>query len=176
MKLKLAVPTIHPYATGFTLLELMIAIGIVGILLGLAVPSFTDIMRRNQITAQTNSLVSSLALARSEAIKRGVSITICPRTGSTCTGSTNWSAGWQVIDDRNGDGDVDDEDTLLQVSPTAPQGIVVTGDASTLVFQRTGEAAAKRIFNVSKSGCGALEKREVTVELTGRTHLTKKDC
>jgi type IV fimbrial biogenesis protein FimT len=59
------------YNTGFTLLELMITIAIAGILVGVAIPSFTSIITSNRLTAYANELVTALNLARNEAVKRG---------------------------------------------------------------------------------------------------------
>jgi type IV fimbrial biogenesis protein FimT len=83
----------HPkQASGFTLLELMIAIAVAGVLMALAVPSGTDIIRNNRLTTYTNELVTALNLARSEAVKRGQQVVV-RKTG------TNWENGWQVFVD-----------------------------------------------------------------------------
>ena len=55
---------------GFTLLELMVTVTVLGVLLGLAVPSFTAAMRNNRIVSQNNEFIGALNYARSEAIRR----------------------------------------------------------------------------------------------------------
>jgi len=75
---------------GFTLVELMMALAIGAILLTIGVPSFTQLIRSNRITAQTNEFVTSVNLARSEAIRRGVTINLLSG------GGTNWAGGWQL--------------------------------------------------------------------------------
>jgi type IV fimbrial biogenesis protein FimT len=86
--------------TGFTLIELMIVLLIGGILLGLAVPSFNDSLRRNRLTSEANNLITSFNLARSEAINRRSTVTVCPSSDqATCTGE-GWEEGWIVLDDN----------------------------------------------------------------------------
>jgi type IV fimbrial biogenesis protein FimT len=84
---------------GFTLIELMVAITVGGILLSLAVPAFSGFLHEDRNIGQVNSLVGSLNYARSEAVKRATpaGVTVCPSTdGQTCTG-TAWSSGWIVV-------------------------------------------------------------------------------
>ncbi|QKV57365.1 MAG: GspH/FimT family pseudopilin [Dechloromonas sp.] len=74
-------------ARGFTLIELLITFMIAAILAALAAPSFTSFIKNNRLTTTTNDLLADLALARSEAAKRGQQVTLCISTnGSSCTG------------------------------------------------------------------------------------------
>ena len=84
---------------GFTLVELLIAILVLSILLGLAVPAFRSLMQNDQQFVQTNNLILSLNAARSEAIKNDSALggQICSSSdGLTCTG-TPWNQGWFVL-------------------------------------------------------------------------------
>ncbi len=87
---------------GFNLLELMVAITVLGVLLGIGVPSFTQMMRTNRLAEQSNSLVAALSYARSEAVKRGFRVSACPGAGNACTGGTDWNAGILVFTDDTG--------------------------------------------------------------------------
>lgn len=86
--------------TGFTLIELMITVAIVGILLLVGLPSLKSTMQGNQLVAATNELLSALHVARSEAIKLNSRVSICPTSGggTLCAGS-DWSKGWVVFVD-----------------------------------------------------------------------------
>ena len=84
---------------GFTLLELMITLLIAGIILSIGVPSFRGVMQNQRMTSATNELVMSLNLAKSEAIKRVVYVSICKSSnGVTCgDAATSWRDGWIVF-------------------------------------------------------------------------------
>ncbi len=81
--------------SGFTIVELMITVSVASILLAVAVPSFNQLMVTNRLTTQANDFVSALNYARSEAIKRNTSVSLCrasSATATTCaTAAGNWS-------------------------------------------------------------------------------------
>lgn len=70
-------------ARGFTLVELMVALVVMAIVLGIGIPSFRNIMERNRAASQTNELLGALQMTRSEAIRRNA-------THRFCTSSTGW--------------------------------------------------------------------------------------
>lgn len=120
------------YNSGFTLPELMITIAIAGILLGVAIPSFTSIVASNRLTTHTNQLVTTLNLARSEAVKRGLRITICKSTdGATCVTTGDWSQGWIVFTDQNNNAAYNSAtETLLNAQGNAQGQITMTGNTN----------------------------------------------
>ena len=77
---------------GFTLIELMIAIALLGIIASLAAPSMANFAIRQRVSSQANELMLSLAFARAEAIKRNVQIRLLPVTNS----AEGWQDGWCV--------------------------------------------------------------------------------
>lgn len=89
---------------GFTLVELLIVLGVGSILLAIAVPGYGFLMNTSRLAAVTNDLVTALQLARSEAVKRGMRVTVC-KTGdagtvpSACDATANWHEGWLVFVD-----------------------------------------------------------------------------
>lgn len=62
---------------GFTLMELMLAIAVLGILTAVAVPSFTAMINRNRLTSQSNELLAAIQYARMEAIRTSAKVTFC---------------------------------------------------------------------------------------------------
>ena len=84
---------------GVTLIELMVTLSVIAILLTLTVTGFQSLTAHNRITAAANGLIAHLQLARSEAVTRGVPVTICPsRDGASCVDQNPsvWSAGYIV--------------------------------------------------------------------------------
>ncbi len=96
---------------GFTLIELIITVAVMAILMTLAAPSFQRILAKNRVEGLASELSAALNLARSEAIKRGATVTVCKSsntsaavtaTAPACDTSTTatWPDGWLVFVDR----------------------------------------------------------------------------
>lgn len=77
---------------GFTLIELMITVAILGVILGLAVPAMGDFAVRQRVSGQASELMLALAFARSEAVKQNSEIAVLPATNA----ATGWADGWCV--------------------------------------------------------------------------------
>jgi type IV fimbrial biogenesis protein FimT len=75
---------------GFTLTELMITLTVMAILLGVGIPSFRSFVDGQKLKSASYELMTTITIARSEAIKRNTSVTIAPVT----TGA--WASGWTV--------------------------------------------------------------------------------
>jgi type IV fimbrial biogenesis protein FimT len=83
----------------------MITLAIAGILAALAVPSFADLIKNNRMTTQYNEFLASLSIARSEAIKRAITVTVCKSNDqSTPACAGDWHDGWVVFVDNDADG------------------------------------------------------------------------
>lgn len=113
---------------GYTMLEVLMVIAIAAILVAVALPSMQDTISRNARDSIQLDLLTSLALARSQAVTLSVTTSVCHSANQTsCSNSTgsDWNDGWLVFSDFDGDGVLDsgDGDELLQVHPPA-NGIV----------------------------------------------------
>jgi len=90
---------------GFTLIELVMTIAILGILLTIGIPSFRELTTRNRITTQANEFMADIAHARAEAVRRNTRVTICKSNdGANCVTSANWQEGWIIFTDPSGYG------------------------------------------------------------------------
>ena len=152
---------------GFTLIELMITLAVLAVIIGIATPSFTATIRENQLTAISHELHAGLQFARSEAIKRRQTVTVCRRNadGTACANGADWAPGWLVI--SNG--------TVLKVWD-AVQGATLAGPQNGVSFQASGMSGASSTFLVSHSACSGQQRRQVAVAITGITTLSKVNC
>lgn len=105
------------YGRGFTLLELLIGIAILGITMAFAAPGFITLIANNRISGDTSDFVSALQLAKSESAARVNPVTICKRNtaGNACVAAGGWQQGWIVFSDNNGDGAVNAGEAVVLV-------------------------------------------------------------
>jgi len=83
--------------SGFTLLELLVALAIVGALLFLGAPGWGSFIAEQQLQERADALLHALDRARSEAIKRGGRVHVCPEASGACPGTpAAWEGGWTV--------------------------------------------------------------------------------
>ena len=108
--------------SGFSLIELIVVLGVVAIALGIGAPAFATLFANNRMTAAVNDLMTSLHAAHSEAIKRQVTVTLCSTADGNggCTNGGSLADGWTVFVDRNSDAIISDDDVVLQRHPALP--------------------------------------------------------
>jgi type IV fimbrial biogenesis protein FimT len=150
--------------SGFTIIELMITLLVGAILLGIAVPSFRNFVLDSRLTTEANSLVYSLNLARSEAVKRDGTVEVCASTNGTSCGGT-WADGWIVCTPAV------DCTTVLQTAGAIASGNTVAeqldSDATDLTFSANGQTGQSYRF-VFCDTRGVSVARDVEVNVIGR--------
>ncbi|MEP7246484.1 MAG: GspH/FimT family pseudopilin [Gammaproteobacteria bacterium] len=129
--------------TGFTLVEMMTVLAIVGTLLAIGVPSYNSITTSARMTSEVNGLLGDMQYARSEALRNGEAVSVCvSKDGTSCTGESDWRNGWIVFLNFNADDTVDGGDTLLRVQNPLPakDSVTATDDLGIVTFNRSGFA------------------------------------
>lgn len=161
---------------GFTLIELLIAIAVVAIVLSLGVPSFERLIERNQLTTNINKLVSTLNLARSEAIKRNQRVKICDSADFINCGAGNYELGWIVFVDENNDGNLDNPtEQLIQVYEALPSNFTInpnlTLGANDVSYQTNGRANRAGNFILCKNN-DVTKAKVIILDMNGRARIT----
>jgi type IV fimbrial biogenesis protein FimT len=155
----------HRSGGGFTVVELMIGIVVLGGLLALAAPNFNDATLSARLNGFANGLVASAQAARSEAIKQNATIRLCASAdGTTCDGS-DWKQGWIVLTEG---------DDVLQVHEALPDEFSVTeaGGADELSFLGAVVGTTPATLTVCRSTPVGSEERVVTISGTGSAYVT----
>ncbi|MFO1224796.1 MAG: GspH/FimT family pseudopilin [Burkholderiaceae bacterium] len=170
-------------ARGLTLIEMMVTVSVLIILLAVGVPSFRDLIDRNRIAAEVNSLISDLQFARSEAIRQGLPVIVCASSdGTGCSGNNTWHGGWIVFTDVDGSGTKGSaaaEPVMRQ--RTAFAGSDTLADASAgavtqLAFNREGFASlggGTVMLTLRTSPANSAQLRCVEINRIGRQVLHK---
>jgi len=141
-----------PSETGFTLLELLIAIAVMGVLMGLGVPAMREFIVNQRTTGAANQLLADLAYARTQAL-------VLQRPVRVSQAGAGWNDGWTVFSDTNTNGAVDGAgiivDEQYRQQDALPDGFNLTvadggGTALTDVwFSRLGAGTLELPGNVS---------------------------
>jgi type IV fimbrial biogenesis protein FimT len=177
---------VHRHCSGFTLIELMVTLAVAIILMASLVPAYTAVVQRNEVTSNINAFVGELKFARSEALKRGAVISLCPATtGSTScnTASSRWSPSVSgerlVFVDIDADGEFDGTDVLLKRVTTNSTTVAVSvvdpsPEPAFLRFSPNGLLTAAAA-SIQFSGAGGTQ-RCVSLTLTGRSTVASGGC
>jgi type IV fimbrial biogenesis protein FimT len=100
---------------GFTVLELLVTLGVAAILLLTAAPALQHFTWRQHMRAAVGNLHNDLLSARSEAVFQNVSVVACPGDPQAgCSDSSDWSHGWIVFTDFNGDRRRQQDETVVR--------------------------------------------------------------
>lgn len=169
---------------GVTLIELMVGLAIVAIIAALAAPSFDRSIRDSQIRAGADTLISAMALARVEAVRRGKYVTICPSAdGSTCSG-TDWTNGWLVFQDGAASvaaTPVIDADLRIKTFSALADSVSITSTPATLAYVRFNSMGSiangvAKTFRVNNTTCTQAIVRTISVSAMGHAAVEEGSC
>ncbi len=143
---------------GFSLIELMAVLVVVGMLLGVGVPAYNSLVEDNRLVTNINELSAAITYARSEAMKRGVPVRICIAKNADidaagCSNGSDWTGGWNVavvggaVLRRHAP--IVGGETLDELGSPANDGIITfdrlgfTGDSRTIASCNADDVAAR---------------------------------
>lgn len=111
---------------GFTLVEFVAAVSISAIVLGMAIPAFSNIINDTQLSTQTNEFAGYLNYARSAAIKYGERVQVCKSVDQQqCDNSSSWDDGWIIFVDSNMDRQRNNNEVVLQAATPTTDDITI---------------------------------------------------
>ena len=165
-----------PRARGLTLIEMLAVLFIAALVLTTAAPAMRDVMHRVQVGVAAGRLLSAINLARTEAVLRGMPITLCPAAigqggGAACTG--RFAEGW-VIAARAG------SDAVLHTFAGVPRGFSVRNSADTrdadraINFLPNGTSRSNQTLMVCPPPGSAVKPHAVVINIAGRARLQER--
>ena len=164
---------------GFTLVELMIAIALTGLLLSMAVPALDQFTTSARQTSGINDFVASMHMARSTAVTTNFRTTICPSSNGVACEAVAWDQGWIVFADRDSDQVVDNDETVIS-SAEAVRGLDIQSAefGQFLMYRPNGRAmTASAAGNAGQftvcDARGSDHAQVVIVDLSGRPRLSR---
>ena len=147
-------------ARGFTLVEMMTVVSILAVLLGIVAPSFSGFLASQQAKALTYDLTADLMLARNEALKRNVSVSIT-RDGA------GWEQGWTVATVATGE--------QLDHRNAAAQSVSISGAPASITFDTNGRVSAP-LGSVRITIGGGTNLRCLQLDPSGRVRSSYGAC
>jgi type IV fimbrial biogenesis protein FimT len=163
------------FTNGFTVIELLVTLTMLGILIAIALPNFREASLNGATTAQTNDLVTAFNLARAEATKQSVPVRISAVGG-------DWQNGWEAATDRNQDGLLDANDLLVRTGDAARDGFTwIVADVggnpvNDIWFNATGRllgSAQPIVVTIRRPGGDTAKSRRLCIALSGRVESKK---
>lgn len=164
---------------GFTLIEVLIAVTLLGILSMIAIPSFISISQSNQSAGSTNAILSAFYYAKQEAISKRRSVSLCGSDNKTsCNNLTDWSKGFIVFNDPNKNGTLDAGEVILQIFADSKPNLELTANQKTFYFNFSGATNLTSDFTLTfkMDNCKSANNKLMTVKTFGRMTVENKEC
>jgi type IV fimbrial biogenesis protein FimT len=170
-------------ARGFTLVEAAVVVAVLAILATVAMPSMGRMVDSTRLASLSNDFLSSMYLARSEAIKRNSPVAMCKSfDGIECAASGGWEQGWIVFHDPNNNGTADPGEAIVQRTQALPAGFTLSGNQSVaryISFTPTGRtrlvsgAFQAGTLTLCKSLAAEVGARQIVINNVGRARVEK---
>lgn len=153
------------------MIELIIALAVLGALLILALPAVTNAVAETHASSVRTALYDSVVAGGNHATITSTETVVCASSeGQRCSGSMDWSGGWIVFGDRNGDRERGEQEIMVRKQPalTNDMRLRSTSGRTRLVFQALGSNAGSNATFTLCDGRGAAEATTVVLANSGR--------
>lgn len=166
---------------GFTLLDLLVTLAVASLLLVLAVPAFSSLVRHGRLVAITNDLFSALYLARSEAVRRGTPVALCKSADQeSCTAEGGYDQGWIVFEDSDGNAQREPDEPIIQVRHLISRASI-TGNLPVARYVSYSPLGATRASSGALqmgtlTVCSVPDARKIVISRTGRPRVERTEC
>ncbi len=158
---------------GFTLVELLTTVTILGIVLATGTPALRELHQRQRAIALTNSLVAHLHHARLHAITHRVPTVLCPTTdGLACSENSDWTGGWAIFPQPEGTKPSQGSPAVLMEATTRGRGttIISSGGRKQVRYLPDGRSSGS---NTTISICvEGFQARQVIINNAGRVRIS----
>lgn len=154
---------------GFTIIEIMITIMILGLILSIVTPNVLEIKRNYQLITITNDLSFDIKRGKSEAIKSNQHVSICGLSTTENCNSTDWSLGWKMFYSDNSGNPINNNSTIK----------VSSLNNDHLLINATGIITFNSIGFVNQSNIELSynqNKRLVCVLISGQVYIENENC
>lgn len=161
---------------GFSLIELMVAAIVLGILASVSVPSFLEMRRANLKSAELSDLQIDFMLARSEAVKRKIQVGVCASNNTTAAnptcGAVTWHSGWLVFLDADSNGDPDTPGDVIRVHNQLTGNTIISDFGGRYTYGATGFGSGAGTLTFCDDQ-GDRVARAILISATGRTKVSE---
>ncbi len=166
---------------GYTLVELLVSIAIGAGALTMAAPNVSDLMNSVRVQAGAQALSNSLALARSEAVKRNGRVVMCKSPqGLSCERSGGWEQGWIIFHDMNNNARPDEGEDILHREAGMASALSMHGNTPVSHYvSYTPYGRTRQVSGAFQAGtftiCGnagrGVKGRQVVINSVGRARV-----